>query len=417
MAVFGQPQQQSFFQQAAAPQAPQDFKIPAPGPTDGITSISFSRNNLLAVGSWDSSVYIWQVHKSINNIQVTPKAMQKYDAPVLDIAFKPEGDLLFAGCTDNTLRMYNTASNQSVILGRHDQPIKCVHWLPVHDMVVTGSWDASVRFWTINNPGQREAYKLELKMKVYAMDVNFPMMVVSTAETQVFNQNGQQQPQEHPVLHVYDITMQQGQPTLIHPPLDSTLKHQTRCVAIFNNKQMNGAVVNNNRFGFAVGSVEGRVVIKDMDELHGKRSFAFKCHRPKAKDHQGKPSNTTYIYPVNAISFNPRGTFATAGSDGVFNFWDKEGKTRLKEFKVGEECRQGQTIPQIPMHQTLQNDFEPYIRHSISTATFNSTGDMFAYAMSYDWCLGDHPEAKKLPNDIYIHAVQEAEVTPQAKKR
>ena len=45
MAVFGQPQQQSFFQQAAAPQAPQDFKIPAPGPTDGITSISFSRNN------------------------------------------------------------------------------------------------------------------------------------------------------------------------------------------------------------------------------------------------------------------------------------------------------------------------------------------------------------------------------------
>lgn len=37
------------------------------------------------------------------------------------------------------------------------------------------------------------------------------------------------------------------------------------------------------------------------------------------------------IYAVNSIAFNPAfGTFATAGSDGTYHFWDKDSKQRLK---------------------------------------------------------------------------------------
>ena len=40
------------------------------------------------------------------------------------------------------------------------------------------------------------------------------------------------------------------------------------------------------------------------------------------------------IYAVNAICFHkPFGTFCTAGSDGTFNFWDKDAKQRLKQFQ------------------------------------------------------------------------------------
>jgi WD40 repeat protein len=39
------------------------------------------------------------------------------------------------------------------------------------------------------------------------------------------------------------------------------------------------------------------------------------------------------IYSVDCITFHPTfGTFATTGSDGTFNFWDKDSRQRLKAF-------------------------------------------------------------------------------------
>lgn len=35
---------------------------------------------------------------------------------------------------------------------------------------------------------------------------------------------------------------------------------------------------------------------------------------------------------VCVVCFKVHGTFATAGSDGAFNFWDKDSKQRLKVF-------------------------------------------------------------------------------------
>jgi mRNA export factor len=80
-----------------------------------------------------------------------------------------------------------------------------------------------------------------------------------------------------------------------------------------------------------------------------RKNFAFKCHR-----------DGNEIYAVNVIAFHPTfGTFATAGSDGTFNFWDKDSKQRLKPFG---KC----ALP-------------------ISAGTFNMDGSIFAYAVSYDW--------------------------------
>jgi mRNA export factor len=56
-------------------------------------------------------------------------------------------------------------------------------------------------------------------------------------------------------------------------------------------------------------------------------SFAFKCHREGA-----------LIYALNAVDTHPQpefhSVFSTAGADGTFNFWDKDKRTRLKEFKA-----------------------------------------------------------------------------------
>lgn len=40
------------------------------------------------------------------------------------------------------------------------------------------------------------------------------------------------------------------------------------------------------------------------------------------------------VFAVNAMCFHPQfGTFVTAGSDGAFNFWDKDSKQRLKAMQ------------------------------------------------------------------------------------
>lgn len=62
------------------------------------------------------------------------------------------------------------------------------------------------------------------------------------------------------------------------------------------------------------------------------------------------------MYAVNNICFHPRyGTFATAGSDGVYTFWDKDSKQRLKLFNRMDQ--------------------------SITSASFNRDGNIYAYAV------------------------------------
>ncbi len=44
--------------------------------------------------------------------------------------------------------------------------------------------------------------------------------------------------------------------------------------------------------------------------------------------------DNTEVYAVNGICFHPQfGTFVTSGSDGAFNFWDKDSKQRLKAMQ------------------------------------------------------------------------------------
>ena len=96
------------------------------------------------------------------------------------------------------------------------------------------------------------------------------------------------------------------------------------------------------------------------------------------------PPRVQDIYAVNHIAFHPTfGTFATTGSDGTFNFWDKDSRQRLKAF--------GKCNLPIPV------------------GSFNRDGTIFAYAVSYDWSKGsEHYNPKS--NHLLLHPVPEAEI-------
>lgn len=231
-------------------------------------------------------------------------------------------------------------------IGVHDAPVKGVGFLKSSNLVVSGSWDKKLKFWDTRSPNP--AGVLDLPERCYAMDVKDNLLVVGTAGRHVV---------------VYDVS---GQPRE-HSRKESPLKYQTRCISCFPDST-----------GYAVGSIEGRVGIQYVQKVNGKENFAFKCHR-----------QDNNVYSVNAIPFQTQyGTFATVGSDGVVNFWDKDNKQRLKGFGA--------------------------IERTIPAAAFNAQGNLFAYASSYDWHKGcQHVQQG---NEIFVHFVLDEEIRPKSKK-
>uniref|UniRef100_A0A3P8QHT5 Rae1 protein homolog n=1 Tax=Astatotilapia calliptera TaxID=8154 RepID=A0A3P8QHT5_ASTCA len=301
-----------------------DVEVTSP-PDDSISCLAFSPptmpGNFLIGGSWANDVRCWEVQ---DNGQTVPKAQQMHTGPVLDACWSDDGSKVFTASCDKTAKMWDLNSNQAIQIAQHDGPIKAIHWIK-------------------------------------APNYSCIMTVVATAERG---------------LIVYQL---ENQPSEFRR-IESPLKHQHRCVAIFKDKQ-------NKPTGFALGSIEGRVAIHYINPPNpAKDNFTFKCHRSNG-------TNTTTpqdIYAVNAIAFHPvHGTLATVGSDGRFSFWDKDARTKLK---TSEQLDQ-----------------------PITACCFNHNGNIFAYASSYDWSKGHEYYNPQKKNYIFLRNAAE-ELKPRNKK-
>ncbi|KAJ3416475.1 hypothetical protein HDV05_001633, partial [Chytridiales sp. JEL 0842] len=297
-----------------------DFEVVSP-PTDGISSMSFSpQADYLAASSWDNQTRIWEVQSNGNTV---PKASIPHDGPALcthwtnkqNLNYKPaalcqqcdtnlyvhqDGTKVFSGGADKAGKIMDLNTGQVQQVAAHDAPIKAARFLDgvggQGTMVVTGSWDKSIRYWDLRQP--TPAFTLQLPERCYSMDAAFPLLVVATADRHVM---------------IYNL----NNPSTPFRQIQSPLKWQTRVVSCFPNAA-----------GFAIGSIEGRVGIQYVDDKQSSMNFSFKCHRDDKN-----------VFAVNDIAFHPTyGTFSTAGADGTFNFWDKDSKQRLKQFNnVGSQ--------------------------------------------------------------------------------
>jgi mRNA export factor len=337
---------------SAAPHNPNNDILLAEPPSDTVQSLAFSPAALgpkqyLVSASWDAEVRCWDVQ---SNGTSTPVGMIKHDKAVLDVAWSSDGQAVFSSSADKTVKMWQLGTNAQSVIAAHDAPIRHVYYSP--DMgngspcIVTGSWDKTVKYWDVRAPSGSPMGTIPLPDKVFCMDVRSPLMVVGTADRQI---------------RVFDIR----KPTAPFHEKITQLKHQFRCLATFTD-----------RLGYAVGSIEGRVSIDHIQEAHRKNDFSFKCHRD---------ADTGIIYAVNSISFHEEyGTFATAGADGGFNFWDKDNKHRLKQFQR--------------------------LNQPITATAFSADGSIFAYAVGYDWSKGAEYNDPTLRKYILLHGVQAGEI-------
>ena len=330
-----------------------DIEVQTPADLDGVSSLCFSPTaNFLIGTSWNNSVYCWEISQQG---QTLPKAQLKdHQQPVLCSCWNADGSQVMTGSCDKTARLWNLATNTSTQVAQHDAPVKHVFFIKEMNLLMTGSWDKTIKFWDLRT--QNPVNTQQLPERVYAMDVNYPLAVVGTADRN---------------LIIYNLT----NPTTPYKTIQSQLKWQTRCVSCFPDKS-----------GYLVGSIEGRVAVQHVDEAVATKNFTFKCHRDGAE-----------IFAVNSMAFHPvYGTFATAGSDGTYNFWDKDSKQRLKA--QAKSMYAANTPAPIPC------------------GTFNRDGSIYAYAVSYDWSKGySEYNPAIMKNCILLHPTKDEEVKSKPK--
>lgn len=80
-----------------------------------------------------------------------------------------------------------------------------------------GGWDKCLKYWDCRSP--TPALQVTLPERVYAMDVNHPLLVVGCADRHIW---------------VYNL----AQPDKPYKQVQSPLKWQTRCVACFPGEQL-----------------------------------------------------------------------------------------------------------------------------------------------------------------------------------
>ncbi|THH00443.1 hypothetical protein EW026_g2087 [Hermanssonia centrifuga] len=218
-------------------------------------------------------------------------------------------------------------------------------------MLITGSWDRTVRFWDPRaSTAQQSSH--EVPERIYNMDLVNNILVVAMASR---------------LFHIYDIR-KMDTPTQTR---ESSLKFMTRALACMADGQ-----------GFATASVEGRIAVEYFDpsaEAQEKK-YAFKCHRQTIND-------VDHVWPVNALAFHPiYNTFASAGSDGTVSIWDHKLKKRLRQY--------------------------PKYDAAVPSVSFNCDGTKLAVAVSYTWEEGEEGAKTAQAPKIYIRSTGE-EVKPK----
>lgn len=279
-----------FGQSVSQTKLPQDHYQVANCPTDTISSIDWSPTaNHLVATSWDCSINVYEIDDIGKNSK--PLLSQNSNFPTLCSSFGPTGSsILFGGC-DKAAHLWDLQSNSVTQVASHNEPISFCSFVPQHNMVCTGSWDGTLKYWDTRSPNP--SFSVQLPCQVFCGEFKGNLGVISCNN----------------ILFVFDLAFPDKAPLEIKP---THIKSQIVSVGLF--PQLNG---------FGYGGIDGRVQFHDFNDSTSSSTYAFRAHRSSNGDG----------HTVSVVNFNPTtGAALTCGGDGRVIVWDKPNKSKLKEY-------------------------------------------------------------------------------------
>ncbi len=109
-----------------------------------------SNGQILALGSKDKNIYLWQVNKR-ERIAI----LQGHTDGVWSIAWSPDDKLLASGSQDKMVHLWDGSTHQPVAtLKGHAGTVCGVAWSPDGKLLASGGWDKTVRLWDGSTPHQ-----------------------------------------------------------------------------------------------------------------------------------------------------------------------------------------------------------------------------------------------------------------------
>lgn len=98
--------------------------------------------SMMASGSADSTVRIWQIDKGVE------RHVLYHDAPVIDVAFSPDGKMIASASSDKTVRLWNVYDGTCLfVFGDHHSPVTNVTFLPNGKILASVDESGTIRFF------------------------------------------------------------------------------------------------------------------------------------------------------------------------------------------------------------------------------------------------------------------------------
>lgn len=124
---------------------------PLRGHESAITSVASSFNNqldtqLIISGSYDDTVCLWNWKLQDDVIC----QLEGHQEAITSVAFSPNSQLLVSSSWDNTIRLWNLQGNTIAQLQGHEGVVTSVAFSPNGQLIVSGSEDNTVRLWDLD---------------------------------------------------------------------------------------------------------------------------------------------------------------------------------------------------------------------------------------------------------------------------
>jgi WD40 repeat protein len=116
------------------------------GHTDDVNSVAYSPDGTHIVsGSEDNTIRVWNAITG----QSVAGPFQGHTNVVTSVAYSPDGTHIVSGSKDNTIRIWNAITGWSMAgpFQGHTDYVSSVSYSPDGTHIVSGSWDNTIRVW------------------------------------------------------------------------------------------------------------------------------------------------------------------------------------------------------------------------------------------------------------------------------